>query len=344
MRYSHLLSVTILSSASLLIAYNLFAPPEINRIDATYSIASSLPRDNDDSKWYFNSLKSMNVITNQTNQVFITMPDKAAGTAMMHFAFVCLNRPKMKGDTFNNRKKIEDAFTDNYKAPSIIASHVPSDRQFIDILKGSTRETLIIYIHREELSRVRSAVQHILMTRLCPRDELGKKLMKKYNFDVEVNGAICTIDEEHLIRIIKNRDQEIAVGAPKILTCDYFDAISENSPSNLVFIHYRQADKLQAILAKHHCPHLIKDLPIAMNVASEKKVEPFIRLKTDKSRIVTFNDWFDNKQNLILWALNSNEKMSCKSKMLDMEDHLFSCPDEAMTLFKDKFQCVSLSK
>jgi hypothetical protein len=99
----------------------------------------------------------------------------------------------------------------------------------------------------------------------------------------------------------------------------------------------KKANILQRILAKHHCPHILKQLPIAANVASEKEFEPFIRLKTDKSREVPLNEWFDKKQNLILWALNSNRKMDCKSKIMEMEDHLFSCPDEAVTLHHGEF-------
>lgn len=343
MTHSYFLVVTILAIAFwnfITISYSITS--DINSIGATNFIVSSQGKDNVDSKWHTDSDTSLNEMTNRTNQVFITMPDKAAGTTLMHFAFVCSNRSKMKGDTLNNQERIEKVFTDNFQLPSIIASHVPSDRQFIDMLKGSTRETLIIYIHREELSRVRSAVQHILMSRVCTHDEHGAKLMNRYHFDVELNGSRCTIDEEHVITIIKNRNLEIGVGAPEILTCEYFDAIAQNTPSNLVFIHYKQANKLQEILSKYHCPHVMKDLPFTMNDASKKIIEPFIRLKTNKSKIVTFEEWFDKKQSLILWALNSNSKMNCKSKILDMEDHLFSCPDESVALFQDKFQCVSL--
>ena len=60
------------------------------------------------------------------------------------------------------------------------------------------------------------------------------------------------------------------------------------------------ADKVQKILAKYHCPHIMKGLPIASNVAANKKMEPFVRLRTDQTRVVPFNEWFDQKQNVIL--------------------------------------------
>jgi hypothetical protein len=125
------------------------------------------------------------------------------------------------------------------------------------------------------------------MSKICSFDEGGKILMNKYHFDVEVNTTRCTIDEVHLINVIKGREYEIGFGAPEILTCDYFDAIAQYNPSNLIFVHYKQAAKLQQILARHHCPHILKKLPIAKNVASTKKIEPFVRLKTNRSRTVT---------------------------------------------------------
>ena len=348
MRYPHCLRLTILAIAFLgfgaIIYYYNYISTEFKENYATNSIASSGKDYNFDSSLHINSLKSLDIIMNQTNQVFMTMPTKAAGTTINTFTRYCMDHLNMTGNFMNFQEQIEKIFIDNYQAPSIISSHLRSDGPFIGIVKGATRETLVIYLHREELSRVRSATQHVLMSKICTYIARGKKLMDKYHFDVEVNSTRCTIDEEHIITIIKNRDAEIGFGAPEILTCDYFDAIAQNTPYNLVFIHYSQANKLQRILAKHYCPHAMKDLPIAKNVAIKKKMELFVRLQTNRSRTVSFEDWFDTKQNLIFWALNSNSKMNCKSKIIDMEDHLFSCPDEAVILFQDKFQCVSLAE
>jgi hypothetical protein len=242
-----------------------------------------------------------------------------------------------------NKKPIQKIFSTSYELPPVIVSHLLTDRPFMDLVKGATRETLIIYIHREELPRVRSAIQHVLMSRVCARHVSGTQLMTKYQFDIEINSNNCTIDEEPLIKLIKDRVQEVGYGASEILTCGYFDAIAQNTPSNLMFVHYKQADKLQKMLAKYHCPHLVKDLPIVENIADKKDIELFVRRKSNTSRNITFTEWFDKKQNLMLWALDSKGKMNCQSKIVEMEDHLFSCPDEAMTLFRGEFQCVSLS-
>ena len=290
--------------------------------------------------------KSLNQIATATKQVFITMPAKAAGQTMIKFTKMCSPVKIRDGNVINCKDAIERlSFTGNYEVPSVISSHLYTDRPFIDLAKSSTRKTLIIYIHREELSRVRSAAQHVLMSHICTNHgrKYELKLKQKYNVTVEVNKNKCTIDEKQLIRMIKGKEREIGKGAPEILTCNFFDSIAQNDPSNLVIVDYKQANKLQTILAKHHCPHIVKDLPIVANVADDKEMEPFVRLSSDPSREVTFKDWFDEKQGVILWALDLKKEMECQSKIIDMEDHLFTCPDEAVMLVHGEYQCISLS-
>jgi hypothetical protein len=284
--------------------------------------------------------KTFDSIVNQTNQVFITMPCKAAGMTMQRFSQRCMN--DRKTNMFPRDMPRDSIITGHYKMPSIFQGWLKSDKQFVDLVKGATRETLILHFHREELSRIRSAIQHVLVNHICGGNSRGIALKTKYEFDVElVDQNRCIIDEEHLVSIIKGRENEIGY---RFMTCNFFDGIAQNNPSNLVFVHYKQAGKLQHVLAKHHCPHILKDLPITENVASDKVIQPFIRLKSKKSsREVTFTEWFDNKKNVILWAYDIKSYMDCQSKIKDMEDQLFSCPDEAVTLFRGEYQCVSLS-
>jgi hypothetical protein len=41
----------------------------------------------------------------------------------------------------------------------------------------------------------------------------------------------------------------------------------------MVFVHYKQANKLQKLLAKHHCPELLEEPPTEANVATENRME-----------------------------------------------------------------------
>ena len=67
------------------------------------------------------------------------------------------------------------------------------------------------------------------------------------------------------MEIIRLRTSEMAL---PVLTCDAYNSIRENRP-NLVVANYKQASKLQELLAKHHCPKFKEQ--ITKNVGDEKK-------------------------------------------------------------------------
>ena len=87
MRYPHYLRLKILATAFLafgtIIYYYNYISTEIKVNYATNDIVSS--GKNFDSSLQSNSLKSLDIIMNQTNQVFMTMPTKAAGTTINTF-------------------------------------------------------------------------------------------------------------------------------------------------------------------------------------------------------------------------------------------------------------------
>ena len=181
--------------------------------------------------------KTFDSIVNETNQVFMTMPCKAAGTTMKSFTQKCMN----KTTSAHIFKRSRDSFiTDNDEVPSIFQGWLQSDTNFVDLVKGSTRETLILYLHREELSRVSSAIQQVLTRQIC----IGQKpktidLRTKYKIVVERHENRCIIQEENLVRLINGKEKEIGLGSNKLMTCNYFDAIAQNTPSNLVFVNYK---------------------------------------------------------------------------------------------------------
>ncbi len=77
--------------------------------------------------------------------------------------------------------------------------------------------------------------------------------------NVEVNSTHCNLDEHPVIQLIKERVFEIK--PIQLDNCDAHAAFEENDP-NLVFIHYKQVDKLQPLLAKHHCPEILDQVPL----------------------------------------------------------------------------------
>ena len=279
---------------------------------------------------------SMDDIMNQTKQVFITMPAKAAGTSMKAFTRQC-TKSYPPPDNFINRKNAKKKFfADNYELPSIIASHLYNDAPLVHLVKSSTRKTLIIYIHRDESERLISGIKMVLMNRICKFSYGDPK-----TFGVERNGSQCILDEEPVIDLIERKELEIGFGASNVLTCDAYKSIEENAPPHMLFVHYKQANKLQKLLAKHHCPDLLEAPALQRNVATDKQIEVSLRIK-NSTKIVKLSEWFDKKQGWLEWALNMRKEASCQSKTRDMEDVLFSCPDGAVKLFKNEWKCIRL--
>ena len=280
---------------------------------------------------------SMDDIMNQTKQVFITMPAKAAGSTMKYFTRQCTKSYPpdnfINHDLKNLRKKT--FFADNYELPSIIASHLYNDAPLVHLVKSSTRKTLIIYIHRDESERLISGIKMVLMSRICKSGDDAKI------YGVERNGSQCILDEEPVIDLIERKELEIGFGASNVLTCDAYKSIEENAPPHMLFVHYKQANKLQKLLAKHHCPDLLEAPALQRNVATDKQIEVSLRIK-NSTKIVKLSEWFDKKQGWLEWALNMRKEASCQSKTWDMEDVLFSCPDGAVKLFKNEWKCIRL--
>ena len=108
----------------------------------------------------------------------------------------------------------------------------------------------------------------------------------------------------------------------------------------MVFVHYKQANKLQKLLAKHHCPELLEEPPTEANVATENRMEVYLRLQkgedagtvtsTSTSIVVKLDEWLHEKSGLLESSLQMKKDISCQAKTRHMEDDLFACPDQAI--------------
>jgi len=145
-----------------------------------------------------------------------------------------------------------------------------------------------------------------------------------------------------MVDLIARRHREVGGGATKILTCQLYNTIQENEPQ-LVFLHYKQVNKLKTLLAKHHCPELLDKLPIKLNAAEDKEVTVFLHIGRDNTRnaasmkelfrekgAVRIEEWLQAKGPPMEWALNLRNEVSCQAKTTHMENELFGCPDEAL--------------
>ena len=196
----------------------------------------------------------------------------------------------------------------------------------IRLSKYPSRETLMIHIHREETNRIVSAVKQVL-DKVCTKSPKiwTPSLRQGFNgVNVIKNGTECILEEGPVVDVIASRTAEIRYGSD-ILNCKSYKALQENGPQ-LVVINYKQVDKLQALLAKHHCPQL--ELPVHENMAEEKSTNVFLKLQT--GGVVNIKDWLREKGPSLEVALNLRQGASCQAKTFHMEDELFGCPDEAL--------------
>ena len=122
------------------------------------------------------------------------------------------------------------------------------------------------------------------------------------------------------------------LGTSEIMTCQFYDAIQENFPQ-LVFVHYKQANRIQKVLAKHHCPDLL-DNPIHENVGQEKEMEAFLKLGSTGKEIA-LDDWLKLKRDMLEFTFQLDAKQTCKAKTLSLQDDLFGCEDEILQITRD---------
>ena len=105
-----------------------------------------------------------------------------------------------------------------------------------------------------------SAIKQVVVARACNH-------MNGFDF-TQNDGSRCVMNEKDFIqKVIKPRFGELDDGASSITTCRFYDAIKTNFPQ-MVFVRYKQADRIQKVLAKYHCPELI-DNPVHDNIGGE---------------------------------------------------------------------------
>jgi hypothetical protein len=262
------------------------------------------------------------------------MPAKAAGSSIKRFAGRCTGQP-VKSNFIDNGDFRREFLAHAATLPSIIASHVKLDEPLIHLARHSNPDMLVIYIHREEHERVRSAAEHVLSYRVCQfNNPFTRQDTTMKQFAMERNKTHCILNEDPVIQLIMTRPEEIMWGATRTLTCNTYNAIQENDP-NFIIVNYKQSDQLQQLLAKHHCPELLREMldnggGIQINTASDKAMEAFIRMPDGK--ILSVQDWWRNKGPLLEWALDFRKDATCQGKTKHMEDVLFACPQEALQI------------
>ena len=269
----------------------------------------------------------MDKLLSSYRQVYIVMPAKAGGSTTNTFVKNCM---KNQTESFANYDNIlnrpgwmRSAHLDTFKQPSLISSHLYTENTLVNLVKQATRKSLIVYIHREDTDRLLSAIKQVVYTEVCNK--------KKYTNSQEG----CRVTQDKLVQLIeKEAWNEISYGMTNLLKCNTYSMIEENAP-NLVFIDYKQLDKLLKLVSKHHCPG---QALVRKNVASEKK-SILVELPTKSTNLASKNStnimksiesWLEAKMGVIELALNLKEEVSCQVTTRKMENNLMVCPDKTL--------------
>jgi len=254
-----------------------------------------------------------------THQVLAVGPAKAAGSSMYSFSSECNNGTPYTYDEmgkFLRRASGESSLTKYYEMPRVVSSHVHSSQTLVDIIKDAPRDTLLLYSHRQETSRLQSAVKQVL-TRDC-----GSTKDSGDDADaLKREGNSCYVNEEHLLEIIKSGKAEIGQSTNNLLTCEVYKAIEDYAPT-MAFIDYQKANKVQELISEKYCPSKSGN-PVVKNVADEKQFQVHVRSNATSAADVTLDQWLATKSSTLEFALRLNKDATCVSKTRIMEDQLY---------------------
>lgn len=305
----------------------------IKEADITLTTPSSTPEISLTHPKCLSSDGDLEEIVSSSSQIYIIMPQKASGTSMLTFVKRCTTISKeFIGD---NPKDNPEFLTHQLNLPRIVATHIKKDwgEELVhDLIQQTTKDSLVVYIYREETDRLISAIRHVVENRLCtpPNNRWSTPTAFIDAATISEDGKKCVVDESRLIQAITEGVNEMGGSVYKSLTCNNYDALEENSP-NFVFMDFRKIDQLQTILAKHVCPDLMSKVPIHANESGNRELTGYIRMDTgDENNEVSIAEWAEAKRSLLEWTLKLKKNVSCQGKTRRLENTLSACDDGAL--------------
>ena len=150
-------------------------------------------------------------------QIFIVMPPKAGGSSMIDFARSCYGKAAIYQGELKVPTLREQWLTQSYDIPKLHVGHVTTENGMKSLLKGASKDSLIVYIHREETSRLASGIKQVMQV-FCDGGVPDRDAARKFEF-VQRNETdhTCTIAENDLVeKVIKPKLFEISGGVHDI--------------------------------------------------------------------------------------------------------------------------------
>lgn len=234
---------------------------------------------------------------------------------------------KKKSTNFvNEGNDLTKPFTSTVIHPKILTSHTYSDYGAINVIQNMPRDNLNVYVYREETDRLMAGIREVIQMSVCTNDVYPE-------IKAERSDEKCIIDEKTIVDfVLAPKKAEVGFGNPSIMTCDFYKAIEDTFP-RMVFIHYKKADKLQKVLAKHHCPELAEK-SFHSNMGSMKEKQTLVRLENDASEM-PLADWLAAKRHTIEFTFQYNKNNTCLAKTRKLEDKLMACDDGILEVTGD---------
>jgi len=276
------------------------------------------------------------------DMTFILMAPKSGGTSMKDFTAHCVYDPSelesfrtdyhnyapFDSSTSFGRAMLKSYVQSKEEPPKIMTSHVYDDEAIIRIADSVDPKSLIIYVYRNELERLKSSINYVAAIRMCQNiEDLIQDFPENVTSDsiIQHEDNTCTIDEDLMLTVIENKYHEIGNGQNQILTCDLYDSVKKSDP-NMLYIHYTQLDLLQDIIAKYHCPELIGS-SFHDNTGDQRPLPQHI-YSSETQTTLPVEEWTNNKASLLAWSLNllGGEKEQCHRETHQIEHKLDSCP------------------
>ena len=261
-------------------------------------------------------------------QLILTMPAKAAGSSLKQFVEKC-NGPEYSqlrtnflgaAGNYDFKKNYPQILTNSLVMPPVVASHLrSSDEPFIHLIRNMPTSNLIIYFHREEHSRLRSAIKHAVVARAPLHNDMH------YIFE-RIDDNKYFLEERTLFSLILKRYGEMSPGTYDLLSCETYQAIDDYAP-NMAFVDYRDANFVQKLIAEKHCPDLVGEV-VETNAAESVQNEAFVLVNNSSTGGVSevpLDVWLDGKMSSLEWALGLNDGATCVGKTRAMETELSLC-------------------
>lgn len=270
----------------------------------------------------------MDYLLSISRQTFVMMPAKAAGSSLKTFTRECMKAANTTSfaeidNVLTLKHGTKSALLSQLEMPSLITSHMYDSEFVVRLVRHATAQSLIIFSYREETSRLISAIKHIVASRFCVRNGDTQPGVMFFN-------SSCRVQEYRVTDAIQRRMSEIRSSTNQLLTCETYETIRDHRP-NLVFMHFKQASRLQKLLAKHHCPD-VSDI-VVKNVGSEKMpVSVVLGSSKNNGTLVGLDEYLNHKAQLLPYVFNMNMHASCTGITRAIEEDLLACPSETLSM------------